>query len=448
MIRIASVCNPTNVSLSIAAQMFVAAGVVVLIVINLIFAMRLVRSTHPSVGWHPAFGIAFKIILFLLIFTIITVISASIESFFTLNKRTQATTRGLQRYGAVFLAIVSTLPLPVTFLTLTIPYSPLDRFGIGRLRTKVITLLISATLLSLGAWYRCGIILQKPTLRTEPLPSYLGKGAYYFFNFIVEIVTIYMYAIFRVDLRWHIPNGAKGPGSYSRPRVRPNVEKQASQGSSSEKTGYDTQSLRTINEDEEEDIDTTEEQVQWPLPPPRIIEIDLGNSSRTSLAPPNPDIRRTSGRSSYVRPKTGDRSSRGSILSERFSVLMSRSRDTLPVFASSEQKRRWRESEEARIVRRLGGPWQQLPDPIEDTLSLSKTQTRGSSRPTTARSAGTDVPEPPSPAHIRSASDAPTLPDIVSAGGWTPRIDWEFKSPQRFLSLKRRTLLGLNIAIS
>lgn len=82
IVRLASVSHPTSTSLAIAAQMFVAAGVVILFVINIVFAMRLVRSIHPSAGWHPAFGIAFKVICVLLVFTIITVISASVQSFF------------------------------------------------------------------------------------------------------------------------------------------------------------------------------------------------------------------------------------------------------------------------------------------------------------------------------------------------------------------------------
>ena len=32
---------------------------------------------------------------------------------------------------------------------------------------------------------------------------------------MVEILTVYLYAIMRVDLRFHVPNGAKGPGSYA-----------------------------------------------------------------------------------------------------------------------------------------------------------------------------------------------------------------------------------------
>jgi uncharacterized protein YceK len=175
IIRIASVCNPKDVSLAIAAQIFVAAGVLILFVINLIFAMRLVRSTHPSLGWHPAFGIAFTAICVLIGLTLLAVITATAQSFYTLDANTRATDRAFQQYGSTFLAIIAMLPLLMTMLTLLIPYSPLDRFGIGRLRTKVIVLFISTTLLSLGSWYRCGVAFQTPVPRSQPLPGYLGK---------------------------------------------------------------------------------------------------------------------------------------------------------------------------------------------------------------------------------------------------------------------------------
>jgi hypothetical protein len=57
---------------------------------------------------------------------------------------------------------------------------------------------------------------------------------------------------------------------------------------------------------------------------------------------------------------------------------------------------------------------------------------------------------PPAPAWIahRSSGEAPSIPDVVgemNEGGWTPRIDWEFRSPRRFLSLKKRSMIGLTV---
>ncbi|KAF1846617.1 uncharacterized protein K460DRAFT_377772 [Cucurbitaria berberidis CBS 394.84] len=215
ILRIASVCLPHNLRLAIAAQIFVAAGVLILFIINLIFTMRLVRSTHPSVGWHPIFSMAFVVICVIIAGTLVIVIVGTVQSFYTLDTNTRSLDRDFQLYGTTFFAIIATLPLPITLLSLVVRHPPHERFGAGRLRTKVTVLLVSTTLLSLGAWYRCGALWHSPVPRSHPLPGFLSKAPFYVFNFLVEIITVYMYAIARVDLQWHIPNGAKGPGSYS-----------------------------------------------------------------------------------------------------------------------------------------------------------------------------------------------------------------------------------------
>ncbi|KAL5115658.1 hypothetical protein ACEQ8H_006457 [Pleosporales sp. CAS-2024a] len=224
ILRLVSISRPDNIGVSLAAQIFVTAGVLILFVINIVFAMRLVRATHRSFGWHPAFGIAFKLLFVLIGATLITVITATIRTSYTTNNNIRLTDRSLQLYGSTVLAIVATLPLLMTLLTLTIPYSPWDQFGSGRLRTRVIGLLVSTIFLSIGAWYRCGIAWQAPVPRTQPLPSSLGKAPFYILNFLFEVQTVVMYAVLRVDQRWYIPPSAHGPGSYSNTLSRHAVE--------------------------------------------------------------------------------------------------------------------------------------------------------------------------------------------------------------------------------
>ena len=162
------------------------------------------------------FSIAFKALYVLIGCTLAIVITATVQTFYTLNPHIRHIDRSLQLYSATCLAIIATLPIPIIIVSCLVPHAPHDRFGTGRLRTKVITLFIGTLLLSFGAWYRAGTSWHKPIPRTKPLPGFLGKGPFYVVNFTVEILTVYMYAIMRVDRRWHIPNGAKGPGSYSR----------------------------------------------------------------------------------------------------------------------------------------------------------------------------------------------------------------------------------------
>ncbi|KAI8935146.1 hypothetical protein NX059_007739 [Plenodomus lindquistii] len=217
ILRIASICLPTNVSLALAAAIFVSAGVLLVFVVNLLWSQRILRSLHPRIGWHPAVSIVFKVLFVLIILTLAINITAMVQSYYTLRPRTREIDRSLQLYGNTFFAIVSSLPIFIVTFSLLFPRKGAhDKFGAGRFRTKIIVLLTGSFLATLGAWYRCGTLWKHPVPMTEPLPGYFHKAPFYIFNFALEIVIVYFYAIMRVDLRFHIPNGAKGPGSYAK----------------------------------------------------------------------------------------------------------------------------------------------------------------------------------------------------------------------------------------
>jgi hypothetical protein len=404
ILRIASVSLPHNVRLAIAAQIFVAAGVLILFVINIIFATRLVRATHRSFGWHPAFGLAFKFLFFLIGVTLVIVISATVQGSYNIDPRVRLTDRSLQLYGSTLLAIVATLPLPMIALTLLIPYSPIDEFGTGRLRTKVIILLISTVFLSIGAWYRCGISWQTPVPRTQPLPGYLGKGPFYILNFLFEFQTVIMYAILRIDQRWYIPNGARGPGSYSHPHLSPALEMHDSRPTSASDSLVKTSTSLDDAKSTKSLISIDIEKAP-PLPP----------IPQPALLSPPPSRPTSSFRPTLSRPN-----------SQRQSLLQ----QVLSKTPSATQKREWRASEESRIIRRLGGPWSALPSPTESTFSRDMSSpTHSAFSHETGISAGTGL----------SVVQPPSIRDTLHED-WTPEIDWELGNPTRFLSLKKKSL--------
>ncbi|KAH6005116.1 hypothetical protein HBI55_026190 [Parastagonospora nodorum] len=215
ILRIASICLPSDIQLAIAATIFVAAGVLIVFVVNIIWAQRVLRATHPKLGWHRVTKIIFIATYVLIAIALIITITSVIQNFYTLRPRTKFIDRALLLYGQTFLAIISSLPILIVGLALALPRrTPLEKFGAGKHSIKIAILLTGSTLLTLGAWYRCGTSWQTPVSKSQPLPAYFAKPCFYIFNFGVEIVTLYLYAITRVDLRFHVPNGAKGPGSY------------------------------------------------------------------------------------------------------------------------------------------------------------------------------------------------------------------------------------------
>ncbi|KAL8685168.1 MAG: hypothetical protein Q9224_005935, partial [Gallowayella concinna] len=216
VMRIVWATRPRNIPIAIAAQIFVAAGVVLLFVVNLIFAQRIIRAAHPNSGWHPIFAHFFTVIYVLIVVSLIMLITANVQSFYTLNSNTKRIDRDIILYGGTFYAIVSFLPFPLVIGGLIIPRKTrVEKFGSGRFRSKIAFLLTAAFLLCLGACFRVGTNFKTPKPINDP-PTYYNKACFYIFDLTVEVLVIFLYVVVRVDRRFHVPDGSKGPGDYSR----------------------------------------------------------------------------------------------------------------------------------------------------------------------------------------------------------------------------------------
>ncbi|KAJ4270339.1 hypothetical protein NW762_002018 [Fusarium torreyae] len=220
VLRIVWASYPNDTSLAIAAQVFTNAGVVLLFVVNLIFAQRILRAYHPHIGWSKPASLAFKFLYFCVAASLIMLITAVVYNFYTLNPGTKQKLRDIQLTGSTFLAILAFLPLPIVGLCLVLPRkAPMDKFGQGRMRTKVQLLVFTTALLTLGAAFRTGVAFK---IRPITNPAwYHHKACYYCFNYVIEIIVVFSYALSRFDRRFHIPNGSSGPGSYSVSNTKP-----------------------------------------------------------------------------------------------------------------------------------------------------------------------------------------------------------------------------------
>lgn len=217
VLRIVWAVYPHNARLAIAANVFVSAGVVLLFVINVLFAQRIVRASHPNAGWHPIFHYAFISIYVLIVLSLIALITSVVQQAYTRNLNTKRIDHDIQLYGQTFYAFISFLPFILVVGGLVIPRKTrVEKFGKGRFRHKIAILLLAAFFLCAGASFRAGANYaggKRP--RTDPA-TYQNKACFYIFNFTVEIIVIYLYVIVRVDKRFFIPNQSHGPGDYSR----------------------------------------------------------------------------------------------------------------------------------------------------------------------------------------------------------------------------------------
>merc|ERR1711981_830707 len=152
--RISSTALPTDVPLTIAAQIFAAAGVVIIFIVNLVFAQRLLRSAHPRLGWHNISSWIFKFLYALIIVNIVMVITVVVQSYYTLDPEIHRIDRAIMLYGLTCFAVISFLPLPIIIVATTLPRKDgreLDRFGHGSWRYKTSMLTVGTILICFGA---------------------------------------------------------------------------------------------------------------------------------------------------------------------------------------------------------------------------------------------------------------------------------------------------------
>lgn len=219
-LRMGWAVNPSNISLASAAQIFVYAGVVILILTNLFFAQRFVRAQHPRFGWRKSFSLSIGIwalicciAVFLLIVSVI--VTASLQDAFS-----QQAAQELQLFTNIVFTITALLPIPIVGISAiakshpTLKPKPVDNFGKGSLNRKMVIIFSTATMLSIGAIYRASITLVSPVSLEAPVPWYFSRASFYVFNFTLEFVLITLWLVVRIDAQFIIPDGANGPMTY------------------------------------------------------------------------------------------------------------------------------------------------------------------------------------------------------------------------------------------
>ena len=217
IMRIVWATRITNTRVAIAANILVYAGVVLLFIVNIIFAQRIVRACHPNSGWHPIFHFFFVGIYVLIVITLIMLITSVIQSFYTLNANTKRIDRDILLYGQTFYAAISFLPIPLVLGGLVIPRTTrIEKFGHGRFTSKIVYLLLCSVLLCAGATFRVATNFAGGTRPANNPATYQDKACFYIFNFTVEIIVVLLYIVIRVDKRFYVPDHSKKAGDYSR----------------------------------------------------------------------------------------------------------------------------------------------------------------------------------------------------------------------------------------
>ncbi|KAF3915169.1 hypothetical protein ABW20_dc0104881 [Dactylellina cionopaga] len=204
--------KPQDIDLAIANQVFNAAGVIALYILNLMFCARLFRARHPSVEHgqrRKIFYGTFAAIYTLIGCTFVLVIAPTIWGFFTKNPSLQAKFGTIRKVGSTILAIIAFLPFIIVPVTLFTPHRGvetslgLDKHYRGGFWLKGVIILFAAFFLAFGAGFRAGVVYSPPRPRNNPA-WYHSRAAYYVTYFTFEYIVVLWFTVWRVDERFSV----------------------------------------------------------------------------------------------------------------------------------------------------------------------------------------------------------------------------------------------------
>ena len=109
-----------NIGLVITAQVFVTAGVLLLFILNLIFAQRLLRAMHPRIGWHAITSHLFVAFYVLVGLSLVSVITCFVQSLYTLDPHTRQVDHAVTLYGGTFFLVAAFFPVPLLGSTISL----------------------------------------------------------------------------------------------------------------------------------------------------------------------------------------------------------------------------------------------------------------------------------------------------------------------------------------
>lgn len=156
-LRMAWAKNHQNISLAIAATIFVNIGVIIVFILNLLFAQRILRARHLRLGWSRALHVLFIMLYLGIVVAIIMIVTLTVMSFYTRDMSILEDAKWIQRGAIIYFLISAVAPLLFVALAITLPSStPPQSFGSGSLQSKAMVLVIGACLCTVIEGFHVG----------------------------------------------------------------------------------------------------------------------------------------------------------------------------------------------------------------------------------------------------------------------------------------------------
>lgn len=256
-LRIGVATHPHNVSLSIAANIFVNAGILVVYVVNLVLALRILRARQPTLGWNPIVRVLARTLYALIAACLVLLITMIVISFYTLDESLKQASRDVQLAAITYFCVFTCVPFFILGLTFSLNPAPNAlTFGTGQMRTKGLIILTSTCLCVLNSGFKTGANWEAPRPISDPA-WYQGKAAFYVFLFVLEIIILYFFIAMRIDRRFYVPDGSSKRKSFEVPEAeeKPELQRPANIGELAQDLRLGTGHTGTTGSDKDSEKD-------------------------------------------------------------------------------------------------------------------------------------------------------------------------------------------------
>lgn len=234
IMRIVWASYPHNIRIALAAQILNNAGILIIYIVNLIFAQRILRGMQPELGWNRILSHAFRVIYVLIGGVLAMVITATVLTSYTLDPATKLACAGCLKAASAFLFFITLCPIFLLGAAFLLPRNEENEeaFGTGIMETKALVVFVISCLTITISGFKLGTTFETPRPVADPA-WYHSKAAFYCFGYMLEIFILCVIQVVRVDRVFHVPDGSGAVRSYwAASRVGSEKEKEMEESSS------------------------------------------------------------------------------------------------------------------------------------------------------------------------------------------------------------------------
>lgn len=198
--RIAWAFRPTNVRVAVASQVLLQAGVLLLLLLNLILAERLWLDRRPGRRTRRGLKVFLGAVSAMTVSALIMVVVSIVVSVYTLDQRTIEKCREVQRTAACYLVVLAVAPVALLLLAALFPAVPMPR-GTRLNRSKLAIVLLSCLLYTINTGFKAGVLWARPKSLFDPA-WYHSRACLYTFVLGTELLALVLLSAVRADIRF------------------------------------------------------------------------------------------------------------------------------------------------------------------------------------------------------------------------------------------------------